>query len=43
MQSNIFLVYETEKPRHVGKGLGGGGGSFFLLVDIIPEKSGCDD
>ena len=40
MQSNIFLVYETEKPRDVGKGLGG---SFFLLVDIIPEKSGCDD
>lgn len=41
MQSNIFLVYGTAKPRDVGKW--GGGGIFVTVLDIIPEKSGCDD
>ena len=39
MQSNIFLVYGTAKPRDVA----GGGGIFLIVLDIIPEKSGYDD
>ena len=42
MQSNIFLVYGTAKPRDVGNG-GGGGGIFLTVLGMIPEKSGCDD
>ena len=36
MQSNIFLVYGTAKPRDEGNG---GGGAFFLRVRSI-GKSG---